>query len=101
MSSTLQSTTQTVEGVINGLAPIVAAALPAAAPAIAGLDAAENVTNAVEANLDHHTAASDVAVGLSALAATPAVQNNPVIAAKLSGMALLFHDFLELIGIEK
>ena len=98
---TVESTTQTVENIVNTLAPIVAAAVPAAAPAIAGVQAAETVTNAVEANLDHHTAANDVAVGLSALASTPAVQSNPAVAEKVSGIAALFADLLKFLGIEK
>lgn len=97
---TIQDTTQKVEGVINFLAPIAAATSPQAATAVAGVQAAEKVANAVEDNLAHHTAASDVAAGLSALASTPIVTGNPTYAAKVSGFALLFHDFLKMIGAE-
>ena len=94
MSTTLQTTTQTVEGIINGLAPIVATLVPQAAPVVAGIEAAETVANTVEANLPHNTAVSDIAAGLNNLASTSLVQGNPVAAAKVTGLALLFKDFL-------
>jgi hypothetical protein len=90
--STQQNVTSTVEGVVNDLAPVVAAAVPGAAPIVAGVEAAEGVANAVEGNLAHHTAVSDVAVGLSALAASPVVQTNPVAASKVLLLAALFGD---------
>lgn len=100
-NTALQNAITTTENVINTLAPIVSAIDPAAAPVVSGVEAAEAVGNAVSANLAGHTAASDVAVALTTLASTPIVQSSPVLASKLTGFALLFHNFLVDLGVTK
>ena len=94
---TIETTTSAVEGIVNEIAPVVGAAVSAIAPADAGLvetaegalNAAESVTGAVEGNLPHNTALSDIAAGVQALAATPVVQSNATAAAHVSSLSAL------------
>ncbi len=98
--SSVLSTAEKVEAVVNNLAPIMAAVVPGAAPVVSGVEAAESVAGAVAENIPHHTAASDIAVGLTALAASPAVQSSPAVAAKVSVFAKFFASLLADLGIK-